>query len=119
MQLPESDYKSCPKYADAHDHDAGMRRCVASGPLRDGDSCACTVPSGVVLRAWASVQHTGGSGPRFFRFWWEGELWLSFGLEDGDVRGVYCPEHTAERDDRASAGPAPRRGGSREFALAA
>jgi hypothetical protein len=39
---------------------------------------------------------------QFFRFMWRGAEWLAYGLRDGRVRGVYCPEHNAQRSERRS-----------------
>jgi hypothetical protein len=38
---------------------------------------------------------------RFFHFTWQGGVWLTYGLKDGRVRGIYCPSHSAERDARS------------------
>ena len=38
---------------------------------------------------------------RFFRFTWQNGVWLAYGLRDGGVRGVHCPPHMAEREERA------------------
>jgi len=75
-----------------------LLRCVSSGYLDDGCSCQATVPASVVSAAWArELQHAGVEEDQFFRFMWRGGAWLSYGLRDGRVRGVYCPEHSAER----------------------
>jgi hypothetical protein len=80
-----------------------LLRCVSSGYLSDGCSCRSAIPSSVVSSVWASVLDRGGeSGDRFFRFVWRGGVWLGFGLQDGRVRGVYCPEHSAARAERCA-----------------
>jgi len=76
-------------------------RCVSSGYLSDGCSCRSTIPTGVVTAAWAREQRAGGRGDRFFHFAWRDDVWLAYGLQDGRVRGVYCPAHSAERDQRS------------------
>lgn len=79
-------------------------RCVSSGYLEHGCSCTARVPGGVAVAAWRRV--LGSAGARadgFFRFAWRGEVWLAYGLIDGCVRGVYCPEHSAQRERRAFA----------------
>jgi hypothetical protein len=82
-----------------------LLRCVSSGYLSGGCSCRSAIPSSVVTAAWASVlAHEHESRDRFFRFAWRGGVWLAFGLQDGRVRGVYCPEHSAARAERC---PAP------------
>ena len=80
-----------------------LLRCVSSGYLADGCSCRATIPASVVTAAWtAEVDRTRMRDDRFFRFAWRGGVWLAFGLRDGHVRGVYCPEHSAERAERSS-----------------
>jgi hypothetical protein len=75
-------------------------RCVSSGYLTGGCSCGCTIPANAVLAAWRRELEKAG-GERFFHFAWGGGEWLAYGLEDGLVRGVYCPDHSAERDERS------------------
>ncbi|MHB8243200.1 MAG: hypothetical protein ACYDHN_14575 [Solirubrobacteraceae bacterium] len=78
-------------------------RCVSSGYLEHGCSCEASVPRGAVTDAWIRELALHGScEDRFFRFTWSGERWLAYGLGSGQVRGVYCPAHSAERDERAS-----------------
>jgi len=79
-----------------------LLRCVSSGYLSDGCSCQATIPSSVVTAAWARERELlGAHQDRFFRFAWRGGVWFSFGLRDGDVRGVYCPMHSAGRAERS------------------
>ena len=78
---------------------APPRRCVSAGYLADSRSCRASVPCEVVQAAWGR-QLEGGSPEGFFRFAWQDEVWLGYGLKDGEVRGVYCPAHSAERDRR-------------------
>ena len=88
-----------------HDVDRPLR-CVSSGYLDGGCPCRETVPLGVVTAAW-SREIGRSSIPRsgFFQFVWEDRVWLGFGLEDGQVRGVYCPDHAAQRAQRSVAQP--------------
>jgi hypothetical protein len=80
-----------------------LLRCVSSGYLSGGCSCRSAIPASVVTAAWASELQRGDSREdRFFRFSWRGGVWLAFGLRDGHVRGVYCPEHSAARAERSS-----------------
>jgi hypothetical protein len=83
-----------------------LLRCVYSGYLSDGCSCRTAIPASVISAAWA---HELDSAPEredgFFRFAWRGGEWLAYGLRDGCVRGVYCPEHSAERAERSSGAP--------------
>jgi hypothetical protein len=87
-------------------HETGvdrLLRCVSSGYMSDGCSCPTTIPASVVGTAWArELERCGGHEDRFFRFRWRGGVWLAFGLRDGQVRGIYCPEHSAERAERSS-----------------
>jgi len=81
----------------------GLLRCVSSGYLADGCSCQATIPSTVVSAAWDRERELiGGREDRFFSFAWRGGVWFSFGLSDGRVRGVYCPQHSAARAERSS-----------------
>ncbi len=78
-------------------------RCVSSGYLSGGCSCPATIPAGVVTAAWArELDRAGDRESRFFNFAWQGAVWLAFGLADGQIRGVYCPTHRAERDARTA-----------------
>lgn len=80
-------------------------RCVSSGYLDHGCSCEASVPRGPVTTAWRRELALGKARREdgFFRFAWMGAIWLAYGLRSGAVRGVYCPAHSAERDERASA----------------
>jgi hypothetical protein len=74
-------------------------KCVASGHLAGGCSCMETVPAGVAEASWSRAQARGArSLEGFFHFNWQGETWLAFGLQSGEVRGVICPAHRAERE---------------------
>ncbi|HWX95582.1 MAG TPA: hypothetical protein VNZ01_01935 [Solirubrobacteraceae bacterium] len=75
-------------------------QCVSSGYMSGGSSCPRTIAAGAVLAAWA-LELEKTAGDRFFHFTWGGGEWLAYGLEDGLVRGVYCPDHSAERDERS------------------
>lgn len=80
-----------------------LLRCVSSGYLDDGCSCQATVPASVVSAAWAhELEHVDVCEDQFFRFMWRGGAWLAYGVRDGGVRGVYCPEHCARRAERSS-----------------
>ncbi|MCW2970165.1 MAG: hypothetical protein JWO23_1292 [Solirubrobacterales bacterium] len=92
-------------------------RCVSSGYLSHGCSCRATIPTGVVTDAWARERRAGAHGDRFFSFTWGGGVWLGYGLKSGQVRGVYCPEHSAERDQRSPTEAAGERGARRTIAL--
>lgn len=92
-------------------------RCVASGYLSDRRSCQDTVPTGVVADAWARERRAGAHGDRFFHFTWAGGVWLGYGLRDGSVRGVYCPEHSAERARRSTVGDSGEEGARAGIAM--
>jgi hypothetical protein len=79
-------------------------RCVSSGYLTDGCSCQSTVPASIAGAAWAhELERIPAREDQFFRFMWRGGEWLGYGLRDGRVRGVYCPEHSARRTERSFA----------------
>jgi hypothetical protein len=88
-------------------------RCVSGGYLADQCSCEASVPLEVVSVAW-NRQLEGGGEEGFFRFAWQEQVWLGYGLKGGRVRGVYCPAHSVERDQRlqsartAAQSPTPR-----------
>ncbi len=74
-------------------------KCVASSHLAGGCSCAETVPGAVAEASWSRRQARGAVSPEgLFHFNWQGETWLAFGLAGGEVRGVICPTHRAERE---------------------
>jgi len=78
-------------------------RCVSSGYLAQECSCPVSIPASVVEAAWSRERAAGSTQEsRFFHFAWHDEVWLGFGLADGQVRGVYCPAHRAQRDARAA-----------------
>jgi hypothetical protein len=78
-------------------------QCVSSGYLRGGCSCRATVPAAVAEAAWARrLERSAEPHSDFFQFAWQGAVWLGFGLPDGQIRGVYCPTHRAERDARSA-----------------
>lgn len=80
----------------------GLLRCVSSGYMSDGCSCQATIPANVAMAAWAhELELLGTNEDRFFRFAWRGGVWFAFGLQDGRVRGVYCPRHSAARAERS------------------
>jgi hypothetical protein len=82
--------------------DYRILRCVFSGYLSDECSCKAGVPAKAVVAAWALERRGGDRRERFFSFMWRGQAWLGYGLRNGCVRGVYCPEHRADRDERAT-----------------
>jgi len=79
-----------------------LLRCVSSGYLADDCSCQATVPASLVAAAWArELERAPAPEDQFFRFAWRGGEWLAYGLRDGRVRGVFCPEHSARRAQRS------------------
>jgi hypothetical protein len=58
------------------------------------------IPARTVAAAWRRELEVGGARAGFFHFDWRGEAWLAYGLPDGRVRGVYCPAHRAQREER-------------------
>jgi hypothetical protein len=80
-------------------------RCVSSGYLGDGCSCRACVPVAVASVAWREELERGRLCEGFFHFAWRGDVWLAYGLASGRVRGVYCPEHRSEREQRLGYDP--------------
>jgi hypothetical protein len=93
-------------------------QCVASGYMSGGCSCPCTIPVGVVIAAWTRELERE-DGERFFHFAWRDGEWLAYGREDGLVRGVYCPAHSAERDERSFSYGSRESAPARQLALTA
>ncbi|HTR88707.1 MAG TPA: hypothetical protein VMG62_01195 [Solirubrobacteraceae bacterium] len=81
-------------------------RCVWRSRDHDGRSCGQRVPLEVMRAAWRRELSKGRRGG-FFHFAWRGEVWLGYGTAGGDVRGVYCPRHRAEREQRLGYDPQP------------
>lgn len=80
-----------------------LLRCVSSGYLADGCSCQATVPARIAGAAWArELERAPAREDQFFCFLWRGGEWRAYGLRDGRVRGVYCPQHSARRVERSS-----------------
>jgi hypothetical protein len=80
-------------------------RCVSSGYLADGCSCRAGVPAAVASAAWREELERGRMCEGFFHFAWRRDVWLAYGLADGRVRGVYCPAHRFEREQRLGYDP--------------
>ena len=80
-------------------------RCVWTRHLHDGRSCGSHVPLAAVRAAWQREIDRGRASGGFFHFAWRGEAWLAYGMPDGGVRGVYCPTHRAEREERLGYDP--------------
>jgi hypothetical protein len=80
-------------------------RCVSSGYLSDGCSCSSRVPAAVAIDAWHRELERGCTHDGFFHFAWHGGVWLAYGLPGGQVRGVYCPVHRSEREQRLGYDP--------------
>jgi hypothetical protein len=75
-------------------------QCVSSGYMSGGCSCPEAIPAGVAASAWAAELERSGADSGFFQVQWRGHVWLAFGMADGEIRGVYCPTHRAEREAR-------------------
>jgi len=83
-----------------------LLQCVSSGYLSGGCACRSSIPRDVATAAWsAELQRGGADADRFFNFTWRDGMWLAYGLPDGTVRGVYCPAHRAEREQRLGYDP--------------
>jgi hypothetical protein len=78
-------------------------QCVWTNHPSHDRCCRERIPAAVVIAAWQRELERGHPrGDRFFHFAWRSGVWLAYGLLDGDVRGVYCPGHSAARDARTS-----------------
>lgn len=77
-----------------------LLKCVWSGFPGHERSCHSHIPASVVARAWQRETRLSGAEEGFFCFSWRSGVWLGYGLSDGEVRGVYCPTHCAERASR-------------------
>ncbi len=75
-------------------------KCVWSGYPNYDDPCRSHIPMGVVVEAWQRERQLTGTLEGFFHFSWCDGVWLAYGLQDGAVRGGYCPSHRSERDAR-------------------
>lgn len=62
--------------------------------------CQARVPACAIASAWQRELALGRTRGGFFHFVWRGRVWLAYGLPDGSIRGVYCPAHRAEREER-------------------
>lgn len=90
-------------------------KCVWSGyPAYERD-CRSRIPASVVIKAWQREMQLKGTVEGFFNFKWRNGVWLAYGLEEGGVRGVYCPTHCSERDSRGAQGEDPPGDGSEEL----
>ena len=55
----------------------------------------------MVIEAWERERSFGNLEDRFFRVVWRDEVWLAYGVADGSVRGVHCPDHRTAREERS------------------
>jgi hypothetical protein len=55
------------------------------------------VPAAVAAAAWEHERLAHPGEDRMFQFEFRGGTWLAFGVKNGGVRGVYCPQHNARR----------------------
>ncbi len=79
-------------------------QCVWTRQPTNDHRCRARVPARRVVGAWRRELALGAPAG-FFHFGWRGEEWLAYGLPDGQVRGVYCPTHRAEREERLGYDP--------------
>jgi hypothetical protein len=79
-------------------------KCVWSGyPAYERErDCRSRIPASVVVKAWQRERQLKDTVEGFFYFSWRSGVWLAFGVQDGSVRGVYCPTHCSERDARGT-----------------
>jgi hypothetical protein len=104
----EKDYMQLPERGILSDRQRPLR-CVSSGYLSHGCSCSERVPAAVAIDAWHRELERGRTheDPHngFFHFSWHDGVWLAYGLPGGQVRGVYCPAHRSEREQRLGYDP--------------
>jgi hypothetical protein len=74
-----------------------LLRCVWSGHPDYTRDCRACIPSATVVSAWRREREDYGTAEGFFFFAWNERVWLAYGLRDGRVRGVYCPQHSTAR----------------------
>lgn len=79
-------------------------KCVWSGYPDYNRDCRSRIPATVVVKAWHREIQLKGTVEGFFYFTWRHGRWLAYGLQDGKVRGVYCPTHCVDRDSRDTQG---------------
>jgi hypothetical protein len=80
-------------------------RCVWTSHLDHEHTCRSQIPVRAVAEAWQRELTLGREQAGFFHFAWRGDVWLAYGLPNGNVRGVYCPVHRAEREQRLGYDP--------------
>jgi hypothetical protein len=80
-------------------------RCVWTSHPHHEHCCRERIPVRAVAGAWRRELKLGCTHGGFFNFIWRGEVWLAYGMADGTVRGVYCPVHRAEREQRLGYDP--------------
>jgi hypothetical protein len=99
---------SSPKRADTVRLDVKVEefplQCVWTRHPTNDHRCRAKVPARKVTGAWRRELALGAPAG-FFHFNWRGEEWLAYGLSDGEVRGVYCSAHRAEREERLGYDP--------------
>ncbi len=75
-------------------------KCVWSGYPDYNRDCRSRIPASVVIKAWHREIQLKGTVEGFYYFSWRSGVWLAYGLQDGRVRGVYCPTHCVDCDSR-------------------
>ena len=80
-------------------------RCVWTSHPDHEHCCRARIPARTVADAWRRELELGRVCAGFFHFAWNGRVWRAYGLPDGSVRGVYCPTHRAEREERLGYDP--------------
>jgi hypothetical protein len=80
-------------------------RCVWTSHPDHELGCHSHIPTRAVADAWWRELALGRAQAGFFHFAWREDVWLAYGLPNGHVRGVYCPVHRAEREERLGYDP--------------
>jgi hypothetical protein len=95
----------------------GQLRCVWSSHPDHTHNCREWIPRSVIAAAWELRCDGDETVEDFFHVSWRGGVWLAYGAPQGDVRGVYCPTHCAQREARGGL-PAEEAAGPPVWAVA-
>lgn len=68
--------------------------------------CNARIPASVMVKQWQNQIEQREEHEGFFHASWRGGVWMAYGVQNGEVRGVYCPTHAAERAGRGGCEPA-------------
>lgn len=101
-----------------HPASSGQLRCVWSGHPENHRSCCELIPLRAIEEAWRLRSDLEGERDGFFHVNWRGGVWLAYGVLGGEIRGVYCPTHRAQREARGGHSARGSQSGSPVWAVA-